>query len=294
MRHMLEWPLSTYLFAMTTDQNDQPVLQASYTPHIPLSYRLPILIGVALLLIGGSGLIAFLSSRTLPGDAFYTTKTEFMEPMIGATKFSSSQKAHYNVSLLERRLHELQLLRTDTATTTPEALSAVASLVQDEVKNTEESLSVMRRDTPERTLDILLDMLTVTDAHSTLSRTVPEFEPLEETLEDARGRAFDLLKETTHAFASSSPTSAASRLGDEIRTLETELPDVADGSQAKVRALQHLDNARDTIAAGDIGDALFFIFRARQAIAVDGYLFDSERGLTDDEPAPPQVPTEGQ
>ncbi len=121
-----------------------------------------------------------------------------------------------------------------------------------------------------------------------------EFEPIEETLEDARGRAFTALEETTHTFASSSPTSATSRLGDEIRALETELPQVADGSQAKTRALAHLDNARDAIAEGNIGSALFFIFRARQAIVVDGYLFDSERGLTEESTDIPPPQTEGQ
>ncbi len=136
------------------------------------SYIVPILIAAGCLFIVLCGLLAFASSRALPGDALYKTKTGIIEPMVGATKFSSIGEAHYSMSLLEKRLTELERLRTDDATSTHETLTAFAEVRDRGVARADLSLSNMRRHSRKDARDSLSDSDSHRCSHGTLSHDV--------------------------------------------------------------------------------------------------------------------------
>ncbi len=255
------------------------------------TYGLYVLMGIGVLVVLLL-VFAFITFRALPGQSLYGVKTKVFEPIAHAVRVTPGMQAAYSAHVLERRLRELQALSTDTATSTPEALNVFAALVQKEVRRADDSLGASSM-SPESALDLHLKILSATDANQTLTRSNAEFAPVEEMIEDARGDAYRAFNGAVHDFASTSPEAAGSYVGEQLRLLEGEITTIARGSDAEVRALARLSDAQDAISEGNVGDALVFVLRARQAIAVDRYLFDSERGPEQGAPMP-QPTTEGQ
>lgn len=238
-----------------------------YWRHILIAF-----VVILVLLLG----VSLVSYRALPGESLYGFKTRIVEPTAHVVRFTPRMQASHSIDVLERRLKELEALQNDSATSTPETLGNFAWLVQREVDRANSAL--LRSGSPEKALDLHLKILSTADAHQTIVRSSEEFWSVEETIEDARGNAYRGLETTARNFASTSAEAAGSYLGDQLRVLEAELGSVASGSDAETRATARLSDAQDAIAQGDLGDAIVFVLRARQAIAVDQYLFDSERG----------------
>lgn len=241
-------------------------------------------------------LVVFLvvSLQALPGESLYSVKTRVIEPTSRVFRVTPRMQAAHSIGLLERRLRELESMSTDQATTTPEALERFASLVHAEVRRADDSLASARSLAGGSALDLHLHILSAADAHQTLARSAEEFASVEEEIESARGDAYRAFETKARDFASTTPEDASSYLSEQLTTLEGEMGTVAHGSSAENRAMDRLEDAQDAIMTGNIGDAIIFILRARQAIAVDRYLFDSERGPQRGDAPIPAPNTEGQ
>ena len=79
--------------------------------HSALSWAYATFAG--LLLFVGTG---YAAQDSLPGEPLYVIKVEVMEPLLGNLETSEDQKLAYQVSLLERRLEEIQLLEEEGKT----------------------------------------------------------------------------------------------------------------------------------------------------------------------------------
>lgn len=76
---------------------------------------------VVLLLISGG---TYASASSLPGDALYGIKVRVLEPLGSAATFTKETKNEYRISLLQKRIDELEMLKKKT---TPSTVSQAES-----------------------------------------------------------------------------------------------------------------------------------------------------------------------
>ena len=80
---------------------------------------------VVLLLISGG---SYASASSLPGDALYGIKVRVLEPLGSVVSFTKETKNEYRISLLQKRIEELEVLKKkETISTVSQAESAEAT-----------------------------------------------------------------------------------------------------------------------------------------------------------------------
>lgn len=219
-----------------------------------------------------------LTTKTLPGESLYDFKTNIVEKVIRATKLSDSSKLDYTTSLLEKRVAELLVLYSDQSTSTPETLDRLASLTQqhssDSVWMIENSSSL----SPQEKILALVSITNTTRAFETLTDDWEEFDSIKDYSSDIQNQGQDSLKNITQTFASTSdPSTVSAFVGEQISLVGEEIKTVAENSRAQKLALTRIDDAGEYISEAKFGDAIYSLLRARQAIAVDQYLYATER-----------------
>lgn len=249
-----------------------------------------ILFGV-LLLILLTGILTFFSAKALPGEQSYAVKTGIIENIISYTKFGTSAQSLYDIERLKNRLSELKILSSDKATTTPEVLGGVATLIDSHTTDALATLKAAAVFPHEDKINTLATLSEVVNTEAALTDNVDEFAFIASQVR-ASGQKVDLaLTSAIQTFASSSSQGDVSvYLGIQIKDVSNKISHVAPGSTAQRKAIYYVTHAHEAIVAGNMVDALTSILKARKAIVLDEYLFDSERGAIDDVPA--DVPSE--
>lgn len=245
--------------------------------------RVAITVGVLLVL----GITSFIvltnrAKDSLPGDSLYNFKTNISEELIARTKLTSTGKANYAVSRLEKRVRELQLLAADNATSSDDALNRIATLSQAHADTVTKYIIEDQSVSLEQKIDSLAGFAGITRAQETIIDDTVEFTPITETISRVESTANDALRSSIDTFASSSdPVTVAAYLEKQIAEVSNILPTVANGSRAQRLATRRINDATEAIADGALGEGIYYILKAKEAIAVDGYLYAAERGFVD-------------
>ncbi len=231
------------------------------------------------------GLLMYLAQSSLPGQRLYSFKTGVAEEAVAFTKRDAAAKNAYAVNRIERRLAELKTLASDDSTTTPETLAVVAALTDTHTKVVLETTDTTDSLSSEQKIDALAVLSNVTRAQESLVDSAEEFAPIRNTTSDIERAAAAALTTRIEDFASTSaPEAVRTYLGNQLSLVSADITKVANGSRAQNLTVQRINDANEAIADGNLTDALTYILRARQAIAVDGYLFEAERGPIDGQP----------
>ena len=240
-----------------------------------------LLLGVVLTL----ATLFFLSQDSLPGQRLYGFKTGVAEEAVAFTKRDAAAKNEYAVSRIERRLSELKALAVDDGTSTPEALATVAALTDAHAALVLGTLESSASLSPEQKIDTLSTLSNVTRAQETLVDSAEELTPIRDATSGLEHTAAQALSASVENVASSSaPDAVRAYLGSQLSIVSGDISKVANGSRAQNITIQRISDANEAIADGNMTDALTYILRARQAIAVDSYLFEAERGPVDGQP----------
>ena len=256
-------------------------------------------LGIGILSILGLGLIVFgtvalIAEKSTPDQKLYSFKTKVIEPAIRATKLSDESKLQYTASLLQKRVAELLVLYSDQSTSSPETLDRIASLAQ---KHTGDSVWLIQNTnslSAQEKISTLANISNTTRAFETLTDDWEEFESIKDYSGDIQNLSQDGLRSEIQNFASTSDaTTVSAFLSEQLNTVGEEIKSVAPNSRAQRLALTRIDDAGESITDGDFAEGLNFVLRARQAIAVDRYLFASERGEGASETYDPGVVPEG-
>ncbi len=277
----------------TTTVHDQSKLKP-YTIVPKKRVILLTALGIIVIALVAFVTLAVIANKSTPDQKLYDFKTNIVEKVIRATKLSDDSKLEYTNGLLEKRVAELLVLYSDTSTSSPETLDRLASLTQQHtgdsvwlVQNTD-SLS------PAEKITTLASITNTTRAFETLTEDFVEFESIKDYSSDIQNIGQDALGIEIAKFASSSDTTAVSTfVGEQITKVGEEIKTVAQSSRAERLALLRIDDASESIADGKFGEAIAFLLRARQAIAVDRYLYANERGEGNTEPPSTEAAPEG-
>jgi len=251
----------------------------------------PVLAGILILIIIIG--IGYQSLNSQPGTKFYPIKVNIVEPTLRFTKLTSDDRSSYDINRMKARLDELKTLARDNATATPETLSTMSNLIDSYTDDALEAVNSASLSSENR-INILGELTNISQAQETLARTFPEFETMRDSLETSQGKVTDTLESTIVTFASTSPIEDVNAfLARQIQEVGTAIAELAQGSSAQKQAIARINNANEDIIDGHFANAIIWIMRAKQAITVDGYLWDSERGPVDGEPITPTEIPEG-
>jgi hypothetical protein len=251
----------------------------TYSSRTNIRFYILILAGILTVLLVLVGVGAYVAMQSLPGSKLYSVRTAYVEPFFSKLRFTDSMRASYGVSLLENRLNEMVTLSEDTATTTEVVaynmtLSA-ATESQRVISEVESSTSL----SPEEKITLLSRAFTITNSMETLAGTVPEFQSVEDALTDVRRDVSTSLRTSIGTFASSSsPENVVAYTNSLLTEVSNEMKFVTHGSTAERQSNARLSDARDAIVDGDMGDAMWSLIRAKEAITRDKFLFASEHG----------------
>jgi len=223
--------------------------------------------------------LALLSKNSTPDQKLYGVKTGFVEKVIKATKLSDDSKLEYTGGLLDKRVAELLTLYSDQSTSSPETLDRLASLTQQHAGDSVWLVQNSNSISPEEKITTLSKISNATRAFETLTDDFAEFDSIKDYSSDIQNIAQDGLKSEIQKFASTSdPGAVSAYVGEQITLVGEEIKSVAPNSRAQKLALTRIDEAGEYITDARFADAIISLLRARQSIAVDRYLYASERG----------------
>lgn len=272
-----------------TDVSDLTAKRFTFTKT---ALKKSLLIGAAVLFVGG-GLLAYLSSTAMPGDALYGFKTSVLEPVTNATKLTPEARAKEATDLLTVRLQELQALATDNASSSPEALTAIADLTVKHANQLTDAIAGAESMSSERRINTLAEGSATLRAIEVLIEDTPEFAAMKQAVSEGEGRAEDTLRGIVTAYATTGDGNSVSIfIGNRIGSVSEGLTTIAPGSRAQQIAFRRVEETNEAIAANDLAGALFYIIKAEEAMVVDRLLYDTERGIGDNLPTidPSQIP----
>ncbi len=280
------------LTPLTPETDVQPlsvIAKKSSTSRTYLTYGI---IGIIVITVATSVLF-FVAKDSLPDEPLYRVKTEGIEQVQLFLKRSASSRATYNNTLLETRLKELQDLSEDEKTVSNEALTQIVSRATVHVNDTvvvveKSSLSF------EEKINLLVLLTDLTRTIEVLVDENKELSSIETTLGDNDKVANDALENTLIAFVDAGPVERVFKvIQDETQVLAEKSKTVAFGSTAQKTVARRAEDIADALRENDFKNALSYILKAQQAIVVDEYLFDAERGPIDGVPIEPGVIPEG-
>ncbi|MBY0537871.1 hypothetical protein K2P47_00545 [Patescibacteria group bacterium] len=223
--------------------------------------------------------LALIANDSTPDQKLYGFKTSVVEKVIRATKLSDSSKLEYSTALLENRVAELLVLYYDQSTSSPETLDRIASLTQQHTGDSVWMIENTNSLSPQEKILALAYITNTTRAFETLTDDFVEFDSIKDYSSDIQNIGQDSLKREVENFASTSDATAISAFtGEQIAIVGEEIKTVAQNSRAQTLALTRVDEAGEYISEARFGDAIYALMRARQAIAVDRYLYANERG----------------
>jgi hypothetical protein len=261
----------------TTVHDQSKLKPSSFNPK--KSVILLVIIGIILIALVAFISLAIIASDSTPDQKLYNFKTNYVEKVIRATKLSESSKLEYTNTLLEKRVAELLTLYSDNSTSTPETLDRLASLTQ---QHTGDSVWMIQNSdalTSQEKMTRLALITNTTRAFESLANDTEEFDSISDYSGDIQNISQDGLKAEVEEFASTTdPGLVSAFTGEQITALGEEIKTVAPNSRAQRLALSRIDEAGESITDAKFSDAIYALFRGRQAIAVDRYLYASERG----------------
>jgi hypothetical protein len=238
-----------------------------------------VLVGIVAIALVAFISVAIVANNSTPDQKLYDFKTKIVEKVIKATKLSDSSKLEYTTTLLENRVAELLVLYSDQSTSSPETLDRLASLTQQHAGDSVWMIENTDALTPQEKILALASITNTTRAFETLTDDSGEFESIKDYSSDIQNIGQDSLKNQVQQFASTSDTTTVSTFtSEQIAMVGEELKTVVQNSRAQKLALTRLDDAGESITDANFSDAIYALMRARQAIAVDRYLYANERG----------------
>ncbi len=256
------------------------------------SFRLNLIVAVIGLLIFAVVVVGVMARNALPGSWLYVLKTGVFEPAGSLTALTDDSKAAHQISLIENRLSELNLIVRDNATSSAEALSNAVSLNATQV---DEVLGVLKDGnfTSEERLDILGRLAAITRAEEILAKSHPELTDVKNTIANTRDTVSGQLKTEIEQFTQNTEQQRVmTYIGALLTAIGTGLPQVAEGSDAQKQTILRVRDAQESIIEHDYRTAIDALIRAQSALKTDAYLYGGERG-EGPQPAPPTT-TEGQ
>lgn len=246
--------------------------------RMSLKKLLTIAVLVVILLCIGAFILIRSVQNELPGDRFYGLKTA-SERMFGGIQLTNTGRVEHNISLLESRLNELNRYALGISTSTPDQLSKIA---EQSDMTTKDALNLIAGD---KSMDaatritLLAKIDGVVRAQVTLGDSIKTFSPITDNIASNEKRANEALKTAITDFVSQNASDTIELfIAEKISSLGQSIKAIAPGSSAAKTVNDRVNDTKEALVDHNYKDAIIAIIHAEQAVAIDGYLFNAERG----------------
>lgn len=223
------------------------------------------------LVVGG---VTVMSLKSLPGDFLYGVKVGDIERVEGVFNRSDKDFARYDVTLLERRLTELQVLHAQSSVS-EKAREVLRAEIARETTDFMNRMSITRENQISRpdALWIISDFAATARAAEVVSENSKELNALGEDIEDIRGEAVNLFKDTAKAFVSTgNEEEIKGYIAKELTYISSRITDEGLSAETKRQAQRSLYDVEDAIAGKDMYDIIKSAEEGIYAVKVESYL----------------------
>lgn len=232
---------------------------------------------VIVLVIAGVGLVRSVHNQ-LPGDRFYNLKIA-TERIFGGIQLTNTGKVEHNISLLESRLNELNRYALGISTSTPDQLAKIAEQSDTTTRDVLNLIAGDKGMDAATRISLLTRVDSVIRAEETLGDSIKTFSPITENISNNETRANDALRTAVTDFVSENATNTIEEfISGKITTIGQGITSIAPGSSAAKTVTDRIYDIKEALTDHNYKDAIIAIIRAEQAIAIDGYLWNAERG----------------
>lgn len=216
----------------------------------------------------------YASIKSEPGDSLYAVKVDVVEPIVGLVQFTEYDKLAYEVSLMERRLEEVQALVRD------ETLSSIeVDVIERQVMARMNSINALLEEdtdqsiTDTQVLESVLRVHAIVETQAVLTDYL-ENGAEESVFEDIADDAADLYTEEVDIFiATASTTDVGVYLRTVLEDVEESIArdtDLATTSAAEIESL--LDEATNSVTRNELDEAIRAASEAHHLLNVEEYL----------------------
>lgn len=220
---------------------------------------------------------AYAAEDSLPGESLYAVKVHIVEEVIARTKLDPVDRAAYDVSLMEKRLSELQLLSETSEVPENADLAVVADQINEHVADVATVLETVPTDalSQQKKLETLSKISSITKAQTKLSEDHPHLTPVSDAVGVAEDAASSELAETASEFTAGQPKEVVnSYLDTQIGVVAAQVTATTTDADLRDLAKQHLTEANQSLDKGNSSDALVSLFEVQQEIGSEQYIDD--------------------
>jgi len=228
-------------------------------------------VGVAsvFLILGGTG---YASTQSLPGEPLYGVKVSVVEPLVGLVYVNESDQLQYQISLMERRLQEMETLyRTDVLTEGVVAVLEEQITEQAEDFKTVVTITDTTELTPEVTVEAVSNLATTLRKQNLLIEKELG-ESRSSVLDDLELRVDHLYEAEVAEFVTTKPAAVTSYVEGLLNEVDEQV--ITDPSTASSSAIElhgYLEQVEETLEEGDLKGAIESAEEATQLLDANSF-----------------------
>jgi len=290
-----EYTIKIELRFVTFTHQKQLLHSMKTTAHLPtLPYpstagiiHRRLLLGFAFILLAisicGVGMYASVSllSNKVPGDSLYGLKIA-TEKVFGSIQLTNTGRVEHNISLLEARVNELNRYALNVSSSSPDQLQQIANKSDEHAREALNTLAGDPSIAATTRINLLADIDATVRAEAAIVDMNTQFDPISGAIDANEERITTALRTAITDFVSQNATDTIEQfIGEKVATLSADIKTVAPGSRAQNLVMRRVQDTEEAITDKKYTEAIAAIIRAEQAIAIDGYLYDAERGPVD-------------
>lgn len=218
---------------------------------------------------------AYASQDSLPGEPLYAMKVHVVEEMVAFSKMDPSEHIAYDISLMETRLAELQILAVQKEIPESDDLEVISDQIDEHIDDIAENLSTADNSTMthEEKIDILAKLSSVSKAQSKVTRNEARFVNISNTVSDSHESTTDALESAVDDFVEEESIEAVGEyLSDQITEVGEQVSASTTNEGTRDSARRHLYDVDEALVDGDTAEAIVSILEAQQEIDSEEYL----------------------
>lgn len=230
------------------------------------------LLRLSAIIVGVLLLTYLLIIRSTPGGMFYGLKVNGIEEIGKYLHLSGAAKASYRITLLERRLAEIEQISAKQRVLSEEARTVLDTQIVESVEEFILIIETHEHITPRERVTLLYHLTTTLYLQDTLISRFDQLESLEDVAEARSDNADDIYEGTVRLFvASADGLTIQSYINEELQLLLRQIDTKDTDTETRLKVNRRLQDIQEAITNDNAVIAIFKVHEALQLLYVARY-----------------------